>query len=108
MVNLKSINYNYFLDYCSFKCLGKFLLFTTCLTNTETKLIEECDVTPYGTIVVDFIKNDNLVSVEIGDNDIGFFTDFKNNEDFELDKEYFTGYTLPKLLIKALNTLIKL
>lgn len=36
------------------------------------------------------------------------FTDFKNNEDFELDSEYFTDYTLPILLIKALNTLIKL
>ena len=44
--------------------------------------IENLTPTGYGTIVIDIAKNENLLSLEIGQTKIGFFTDLKNVENF--------------------------
>ena len=50
--------------------------------------LEPADVypTPYGSIVIEFkTEQTGLVSVEIGQEQIGFFTDFKNKPNYALD-----------------------
>ncbi len=51
--------------------------------------LDEDDIvpTPYGTIVLDFSNGENLVSVEIGENKIGFFTEFSDGSNSESDGE---------------------
>jgi hypothetical protein len=63
--------------------------------------------TPYGTIVYDWEKRGEIVSVEIGTNKIGFFTEFKNNENYNLEAEIFNEYALPESLNKAFQVLYR-
>lgn len=63
--------------------------------------------TPYGTIVFDFVSSAGIVSVEIGNQTIGFFTEFQNNPDFVLEKALFNQTNLPVELISAFKVLHK-
>jgi hypothetical protein len=63
--------------------------------------------TPYGTLVFDFNNNDDLVSVEIGENQIGFYTDFRTSDNFNLDRKSFNQDALPFELIDAFKKLYK-
>lgn len=60
--------------------------------------------TPYGSIVLDFTKGDNVVSVEIAENKIGFFTDFQNTKNSESDGDIL-GERIPDSLLYALKSL---
>lgn len=61
--------------------------------------------TPYGTIVMDFIKNDNMVSVEIGKNEIGFFTEFADTENMDSEKIETDFQSIPLIIEQALTHL---
>jgi hypothetical protein len=61
--------------------------------------------TPYGTITLDFESEDNLVSVEIGKDQIGFFTDFMKKENIKSNGENFVNNNIP---CKLKNVLIDL
>lgn len=53
--------------------------------------------TPYGTIVLDFSNGENLVSIEIGENRIGFFTEFSDGANSESDGEDWRDVVSEKL-----------
>lgn len=61
--------------------------------------------TPYGTMTLDFEKNNNLVSIEIGENQIGFFTDFQTEENSSADNIDFPRNKIPEVLKQALLNL---
>lgn len=83
------------------------LSFIDCIDTNILDLLSETDITPtpYGTITMNFRKGENVVSVEIGEKSIGFFTDFENLEDLEIESENFVAKHLPKDLEKALKLL---
>lgn len=84
----------------SFKFLD--LLKKIGITNIESNDIYPM---PYGSIVIDINNNNGLVSIEIGNNSVGFFTDFEsyNNISSKGDETDFTF--IPKNLEKALSIL---
>ena len=66
---------------------------------------EDIVPTPYGSIVMDFSSCRGIVSVEIGTSEIGFFTEFINNEDFILDGINTDFRAIPENLKQAFNIL---
>jgi|GEM_PF-5942114 len=66
---------------------------------------DEITPTPYGTIVLDWNKNDELVSVEIGETECGFFSEFNDNTNMELDAIPFTKDQIPFQLATAFEKL---
>lgn len=58
--------------------------------------------TPYGTIDMDFETSNGLVSVEIGTNQVGFFTEFLNDEDVLSDGIDTNFMEIPQPLMEAL------
>ncbi|HEX4372508.1 MAG TPA: hypothetical protein VHZ50_04295 [Puia sp.] len=63
--------------------------------------------TPYGTLVIDFIKNTDRVSVEIGERKIGFFSEFKDGQEYNLQGKLFNQDALPIELLSAFQKLFK-
>lgn len=61
--------------------------------------------TPYGTIVFDWESGNELVSLEIGKTQIGFYSQFADGNNIELETTWFNHNNLPFELIKALNKL---
>jgi hypothetical protein len=55
--------------------------------------------------VLDFNSSKGLVSVEVGENQIGFFTEFINQKDFASDGIDTDFRTLSEELKKALSSL---
>ena len=72
------------------------------LTDVE---MESIVPTPYGSIVIDFENNQDIISVEIGENKIGFFTDFKSSENLSSNGILFNQETLPRELTEAFQKL---
>ncbi len=68
--------------------------------------IEDIVPTPYGTITLDFEHDGNLVSVEMGETKIAFFTDFKNKQNSRLDGTYYMR-RVPHELKEAFSRLLK-
>lgn len=68
--------------------------------------LDEDDIvpTPYGTIVLDFANGQNLVSIEIGENKIGFFTEFSDGKNSESEGDVWMNIVSEKLSA-ALNRL---
>lgn len=67
---------------------------------------EDVYPTPYGSVVLDFItEQTGLVSVEIGKEQIGFFTDFKNKPNYALDATKSNFTEIPPTLKKVLEFL---
>ena len=64
---------------------------------------ESLQPTPYGTVVMDFQKGRNLVSVEIGNDKIGFFTRFENSKNLYSGGESYPYLLIPTKLQKALK-----
>jgi hypothetical protein len=58
-------------------------------------LPDNIEPTPYGTFVLDFEKNDKLLSIEIGKDKIGFYTKFNNEVKDTLDGDKFDGNEIP-------------
>lgn len=61
--------------------------------------------TPYGSIVIDLTSPKGLVSLEIGQSEIGFFTEFIDEKDFESEGEETDFRFIPKGLQEALDVL---
>ena len=62
--------------------------------------------TPYGTIVFDFHNNLETISIEIGDKQIGFFTDFHETPNIAIDSTlYNPENNLPIELLDAFHQL---
>jgi hypothetical protein len=63
--------------------------------------------TPYGTVVIDFSKDKELVSVEIGEKKIGFFSEFEDGSDMKMEGVLFNQDKLPFELLGAIKKLYK-
>lgn len=61
--------------------------------------------TPYGTIVFDIERDKSLISIEIGENNIGFFSEFSDDENFSVDKIVYNENHLPSELLAAFQKL---
>jgi len=77
------------------------------LSKIDSKILDylkedEILPTPYGTITLDFEKNNELVSIEIGENQIGFFTDFNLRNNLCSDGLDFPKKNVPESLKEAL------
>jgi hypothetical protein len=77
------------------------------LSKIDSKILDylkddEILPTPYGTITLDFEKNNELVSIEIGENKIGFFTDFNLQNNLCSDGLDFPRKNIPESLKQAL------
>ncbi len=57
---------------------------------------------PYGSVVMDFETERGMVSVEIGDRSMGFFTDFKDGVNYAAEGIPVDGYKVPDVLQKYL------
>lgn len=81
--------------------------FIDCILTEGLNAITKDDIvpTPYGSIVFDFNTDKRLVSVEIGSDQIGFFTEFVSQNDFVSDGINTDFRTIPESLRKALNNL---
>src|ERR1035437_4179434 len=77
------------------------------LSKIDSKILDylkddEISPTPYGTITLDFVKNNELVSIEIGENQIGFFTDFNLRKNQSSDGLDYPRKNIPESLKQAL------
>ena len=72
------------------------------------RFLNEDDIVPttYGTIDLDFVTTKGLVSVEIGDNEIGYFTEFNDVEDMSSDGIITDFRELPDEVCNAISKLI--
>lgn len=66
---------------------------------------EDIVPTPYGTIDMDFETGQGLVSIEIGKDQIGFFTEFGTKEDVFSDGIKTNFRSIPPILQQALHNL---
>jgi hypothetical protein len=69
-------------------------------------VIEELDKdnvvpTPYGTVVLDWERNGDLVSVEIGESKLGFFSESRGKESLKISEANFNANALPSELNSA-------
>lgn len=63
---------------------------------------ESLTPTPYGTIVIDIENKNDLLSIEIGESKIGFFTDFEAKQNISSDGEIYTPNSIPSSLSEAI------
>lgn len=77
------------------------------LTHSYTNYVKPEDIvpTPYGTIDIDFETGQGLVSVEIGKDQIGFFTEFGTKENVFSDGIETNFRSIPPILQQALYNL---
>lgn len=61
--------------------------------------------TPYGTIVLDLTREDNLVSIEIGLDSVGFFAEIYGHEDIVSEGEKTDFRHIPSTMQKAIDLL---
>jgi hypothetical protein len=92
-----------------FSVIKNSLSFLTAIPESVMNELKEDNVTatPYGTVVIDFNHNEEAISVEIGENKIGFFTEFKDGTDEILDGKLFNQHYLPRELLQAFAKLYK-
>lgn len=62
-------------------------------------------LTPYGSIILDFKSNNGMVSVEIGSEKIGFFTDFNSNDDVYSDGILSDFRSIPQAVLENMAKL---
>ncbi len=62
-------------------------------------------LSPYGTIVIDWRRNDQLLSIEIGTSKVGFFTEFENSKYLSLEDTTFNTTKLPDEMVNAFKEL---
>lgn len=67
---------------------------------------ENIEPTPYGTFILDFMNNQNKVSIEIGREKVGFFTKFTNKENMKSDGLIFKGDDVPKEVFAAFKEMV--
>lgn len=65
--------------------------------------VEDIQVMPYGTIVMDICVPKGIVSVEIGASMLGYFTDFEDGDNYGTEGVPFSEKVLPKELAVLLS-----
>lgn len=85
------------------------IAFISALPQTITSRIkmENLVPTPYGTLVIDMAIKDELISIEVGENKIGFFSEFEDGADIKLKEKLFNQDNLPIELLDAIKKLYK-
>ena len=63
----------------------------------------EITASPYGTVICDFMTKNGLVSVELSESKIGYFTDFVDGQNFATDGIDFIGNAIPQTLQDLLS-----
>ncbi len=93
----------------SSKVIYNSIKFIDCLSSPMLSKLNENYITPtpYGTIVIDFKESNNVVSVEIGETKIGFFTELEDYDNTIIENKNFNENIFPKELIKAFKQLYK-
>lgn len=66
---------------------------------------ENISLTPYGSIILDFKSNNGMVSIEIGSEKIGFFTDFNTNDNAYSDGIVSDFRSIPQAVVDNLAKL---
>ena len=66
---------------------------------------DDVTLTPYGSVVIDYTSDAGLVSVEIGLNKIGYFTDFKNKKNHYSNGMAASFRIVPKKIKVAFSSL---
>ncbi len=69
--------------------------------------VDDITITLHGTIVVDWNISNDLVSIEIGKRQIGFFTQFETKENILEKGEAFDGKKIPHSLEKVFSAFIR-
>ena len=87
------------------KVIGNALSFVSLLEkdNLAFPAVEDIQVMPYGTIVMDISVPKGIVSVEIGASMLGYFTDFEDGENYGTEGVPFSEKVLPKDLAVLLS-----
>lgn len=73
----------------------------------EKILIDHITPTPYGTITLEWTNNESFVSIEIGENKIGFFSELPNGTAPQLESKNFNPNLIPDELVAAFEELYK-
>lgn len=73
------------------------------LYNLDTENIEP---TSYGTFVLDFISNNNKLSIEIGKEKIGYFTDFINQDNLMSEGVNFNDQNVPWQIFEVFEKML--
>lgn len=68
---------------------------------------DDISPTPYGTIVMDFYRSRNRLSIEVGESKIGFFSDFVNNQYVESNGVNYDKTKLPDELQTAIDLFLQ-
>jgi hypothetical protein len=81
--------------------------FLDLIPTSFNKMIDEDTITPtpYGTIVFDWENDKGILSVEIGNTTMGFFTDFKSEPNIRINSTPYTKNELPIELEAAFKIL---
>lgn len=81
--------------------------FLDLLLNTGIDCIDSDDIypTPYGSIVIELNSSHGLLSIEIGRQSVGFFTDFTKHENISSEGERTDFRSIPDNLLEALSIL---
>lgn len=64
---------------------------------------EEMYSTPHGTIVLDFKKAENELTIEFGEREYGFFTDFKHSKNVKIRCTMYKQNQISDELAEAIN-----
>ncbi len=79
---------------------------TVCKTSYYLYLTDEnILLTPYGSIILDFKSNNGVVSIEIGSEKIGFFTDFNSNDNVYSDGILTDFRSIPQAVLEKMAKL---
>lgn len=65
--------------------------------------VEDIQIMPYGSIVMDIHVPRGVVSIEIGNSQVGYFTDFCDGENFGSEGVSFSGDNLPEGIASLLS-----
>jgi hypothetical protein len=68
---------------------------------------EDIYPTPYGTIVMDFYRGSNHLSLEFGESKVGFFSEFINGQNIDSEGVKFERTVLPNELYKAFTIFLQ-
>lgn len=64
---------------------------------------DDLSITPYGTIVLDWEDKNKLLSIEIGNDSLGYFTELQGNEDLSSDAIKYNQDEIPTDVVKAFH-----
>lgn len=65
---------------------------------------EDLSITPYGTIVLDWEDKNKLLSIEIGNDSLGYFTELNDTENLSSEAIKYDQDEIPSEVVKAFHT----